>query len=304
MTIDINTNKWVKLFFIISFTGAIFVIIFQKINFYDVISVLIGANKIFLLLSIVPLGVSLYFNALRWQSILHAIGYEITLEECFVIFMAAIPFSSVTPSKSGDIIRAYYLKNKIPIAHTVGSVITERIFDLVVLFFFSLIGIYFYGAHEFALILILFIFLFVLFITFTFKISKLPIPQTWSLKIESFFISIKNLIENRRILFSVILFSFFIWILAILQTMLLFSALSITVPPFFLIGTLPIAILIGMIPVTLGGMGTRDAAIIFLFSAYATSGELLAIALLYSMFRYWLLAIAGLPFMRIAIKNQ
>jgi hypothetical protein len=50
-------------------------------------------------------------------------------------------------------------------------------------------------------------------------------------------------------------------------------------------------------------MGTRDAAIIILFSAYATSGELLAVALLYSLFRYWLLAIAGLPFMRIATKG-
>jgi len=303
MTIDIKTNKWVKLFFIISITGAIFFLIFQKIHFNEVISILISAKKIFLLLSIVPLGVSLFFNAIRWQSVLNAMEYEISLKECFVIFMAAIPFSSITPSKSGDIIRAYYLKNKIPLANTVGSVITERIFDLVVLIFFSLIGIYFYGAHEFALIIILFMFLLVVLITFTYKVSKLPIPETWSLKIESFFISIKDLIKNRRILISVILSSFFIWILAILQTMLLFSALSITVPLFFLIGTLPIAILIGMIPVTLGGMGTRDAAIIILFSAYATSGELLAVALLYSLFRYWLLAIAGLPFMRIATKG-
>jgi hypothetical protein len=51
-------------------------------------------------------------------------------------------------------------------------------------------------------------------------------------------------------------------------------------------------------------MGTRDAAIIMVFSGYATSSQLLAVALLFSLFRYWLLAIVGLPFMRIALKNQ
>jgi len=279
-------------------------LIFQKIHFNDVILIVISANKFYILLSIIPLGVSLFFNAIRWRSVLSAMGYEITLKECFVLFMAAIPFSSITPSKSGDIVRAYYLKNKIPITHTVGSVITERIFDLAVLLFFSLIGIYFSGAQEFALIIILSMVLLAVFITLTYNVSKLPIPETWSLKIQSFFISVKNLIQNRRKLLSVIVSSFSIWILAILQTMLLFSALSITVPPMYIIGTLPIAIVIGMIPVTLGGMGTRDAAIIMLFSGYATSSQLLAVALLFSLFRYWLLAIVGLPFMRIALKNQ
>jgi uncharacterized protein (TIRG00374 family) len=304
MTIDLKTNNGVKFFFIIAITIVIFFLIFQKINFNEVISIVISANKFYILLSIIPLGVSLFFNAIRWRSVLSAMGYEITLKECFVLFMAAIPFSSITPSKSGDIVRAYYLKNKIPITHTVGSVITERIFDLAVLLFFSLIGIYFSGAQEFALIIIFFMFLLGMFMILTYNVSKLPISETWSLKIQSFFISVKDLIENRRKLLSVIVSSFSIWILAILQTMLLFSALSITVPPMYIIGTLPIAIVIGMIPVTLGGMGTRDAAIIMLFSGYATSSQLLAVALLFSLFRYWLLAIVGLPFMRIALKNQ
>ena len=304
MTIELRTNNRVTFFIIISITVAIFVLIFQKINFNEVISIFINANKLYILLSIVPLGISLFFNAVRWRSVLNAMGYKITLKECFIIFMAAIPFSSVTPSKSGDIVRAYYLKNEIPIAHTVGSVITERIFDLAVLIFFSLIGIYFYGAHEFALIIIVFMVFLAVFVTLTYNASKIPVPEKWRLKIQSFCISIKDLIENRRELLSVIVSSFAIWILAILQTMLLFSALSITVPPIFLIGTLPIAILIGMIPVTLGGMGTRDTAILILFAGYATSSQLLAVALLFSLFRYWLLAIAGLPFMRIVLKNQ
>ncbi len=304
MMIDDKTGNRVTLFLVIGITFVIFLIIFQKINFDEVILILINADKIFLLLSIIPLAVSLFFNAIRWRSVLSGMGYEIAFKECFVVFMAAIPFSSITPSKSGDVVRAYYLKNKIPIASTVGSVITERIFDLAVLLSFSLIGIYFCGAHEFALIIFLFMVLSAVFIILAYNAPKLPIPGPWTLKIQGFFISIRDLVENREKLISVILSSFSIWILAILQTLLLFSALSITVPPVCLVGILPIAILIGMIPVTLGGMGTRDAAFVILFSAYATSSQLLAVALLFSLSRYWLLAIIGLPFMKIALKNQ
>jgi glycosyltransferase 2 family protein len=303
MTFHIKTNTWMRFFFIITITAIVFYLIFQTIDLNDVISTLINSNKFYILLSIIPLGISLLFNAARWQSVLRATGYEIALKECFIIFMAAIPFSSITPSKSGDVVRAYYLKNKIPIAHTVGSVVTERTFDLAVLACLSLVGTLIWGMHEFALVIFSFIILLGVFIFFMKNVSNLPIPETWNQKVQNFCFSMNGLLGCREKLIAVMLFSSCIWILAIVQTMLLFSALSISVPLVFLIGVLPIAILIGMIPVTLGGMGTRDAAFIVLFSAYATSEKLLAVGLLFTLFRYWLLGIAGLPFMKYALKN-
>jgi uncharacterized protein (TIRG00374 family) len=157
--------------------------------------------------------------------------------------------------------------------------------------------------YGFAFLLILFLVLLAGCIIFLCKKPLLPVPESWNQKVWNFSLSMKKLVENRGDLLSVIVFSLVIWICAIIQTILLFSALSISVPIFNFMGTLPVAILIGMVPVTLGGMGTRDAAFILLFSSYATSGQLLAGALLFSLFRYWLLAIAGLPFTKIALEK-
>jgi uncharacterized protein (TIRG00374 family) len=68
--------------------------------------------------------------AKRWQIILETIGYNFQYKECFNLIMAAFPLTSITPSKSGDVIKAYYLKDKIPASKTAGSVINRKDIDL------------------------------------------------------------------------------------------------------------------------------------------------------------------------------
>tara|TARA_B110000438_G_C15300639_1_gene431013 strand:- start:62 stop:346 length:285 start_codon:yes stop_codon:yes gene_type:complete len=65
----------------------------------------------------------------------------------------------------------------------------------------------------------------------------------------------------------------------------------------------PLAIFLGQLPLTLGGMGTRDLAFINLFSEYATESALLSVGILFSIFRYWLISLLGIPFMLRLINN-
>jgi len=219
--------------------------------------------------------------------------------------MAAFPLTSITPSKSGDIIKAYYLKDKIPASKTAGSVITERLFDVLTLVLFSLIGMIFCKKYELAgvafTILVCIIAIFLLMCAgFDFR---LPIKSSWNEKIQNLIISTKLLIKDKRAFLDVMLYSFFVWSLGVVQTLMFFYALGINVPLLFTIANIPIAIFIGLVPVTLGGMGTRDAAIIFLFSGYATPSQLLGVGILFSFFRYWLVSLIGIPFMRKMMKQ-
>jgi hypothetical protein len=50
-----------------------------------------------------------------------------------------------------------------------------------------------------------------------------------------------------------------------------------------------------LLPLPLGGMGTRDAALIFLFVPYENAVVMASIGLLCSL-RYWLDSLVGLPF--------
>jgi len=55
------------------------------------------------------------------------------------------------------------------------------------------------------------------------------------------------------------------------------------------------AIFFGLLPITIGGIGTRDSALIYLFSSYLNLSVIVAIGLFCSV-RYIVPALLGLPF--------
>jgi uncharacterized membrane protein YbhN (UPF0104 family) len=66
----------------------------------------------------------------------------------------------------------------------------------------------------------------------------------------------------------------------------------------------PLSIFVGLIPISFGGIGTRDAALIYLFSPYESSSTMAGIGILCS-FRYFVPALFGLPFLdRLGFKPQ
>jgi uncharacterized protein (TIRG00374 family) len=219
--------------------------------------------------------------------------------------MGALPLTSITPSKSGDVIKAYYLKDKIPATVTVGSVLTERIFDVLTLVLFFLLGMTFCKKYESAgIAFVIFTFIIALFLLARASCEfHLPIKSSWNEKLQNIILATKLVTKDKKAFSIILSYSLLIWFVSILQTLIFFYALGIKVPLMFTMVNIPIAIFIGLIPVTLGGMGTRDAAIIFLFSGYATPSQLLGVGILFSVFRYWLLSLMGIPFMRKIMKN-
>jgi len=304
MKVKRQIRSLLKTILVSSITIAIFYFIFTKIDFFSVIEVLSHASIFYLLIALLLLFAIILITAKRWQTILETMGYNFQYKECFNLIMGAFPLTSITPSKSGDVIKAYYLKDKIPASKTVGSVITERMFDVLTLVLFSLIGMIFCKKYELAgvafaiLVCIIAIFLLVR-AGFDFR---LPIKSSWNEKIQNTILSTELLTKDKKAFLFVLSYSLLIWFISIVQTITFFYALGINVPLLFTIANLPIAIFIGFIPVTLGGMGTRDATIIILFSAYATSSQLLGVGILFSFFRYWLVSLIGIPFMRKMMK--
>jgi len=297
-----RTSSILKTILVIAITLTIFYALFTKIDFLSVVDVLRGSSPRYLFMVLLLLLVIVLIGIKRWQKILEVMGYPIQYSECFAIVMGALPLTSITPSKSGDVVKAYYLKDKIPISKTVGSVLSERVLDIFTLVVFSLIGMMFYGKFELAgIVLIALLGIIVMFFIPHIRFS-LPIMRSWNEKLQNVLLSMRTLTKDRRAFLTVISYSFLIWFLAIVQTLLFFYAVGIKIPLLFTMANVPIAIFIGMIPVTLGGMGTRDAAIIFLFSGYATPSELLSVGILFSLFRYWLLSLIGIPFMRRQLK--
>ena len=298
-----QTIRILKIILVSIVTLIIFCLIFTKIDIHVVIKILSHADPLYLLLAVLISFTAILISIRRWHTVLKVMGYSIPFSTCFNVLMAALSLASITPSRSGDIIRAYYLKDKIPISKTIGSVLTERVFDIFTLVLFSLIGMVFCQKYEMAVIALIIILCIVVIFFIAHTDFHLPIRESWSVKLQNISLSMNTLTRDKKTFSIIMFYTLLIWFLAIIQTLIFFYALGISIPVIFAMANIPIAIFIGFVPVTLGGMGTRDAAIIFLFSAYATPSELLGVGILFSVFRYWLPSLLGIPFMRKMMKH-
>ena len=70
--------------------------------------------------------------------------------------------------------------------------------------------------------------------------------------------------------------------------------------PLTTVSLWPLAIFAGMVPITLAGMGTRDAAFVYLLTATSASaidqGAVVTATIAYALIGTWLIAVIGLPF--------
>ena len=57
----------------------------------------------------------------------------------------------------------------------------------------------------------------------------------------------------------------------------------------------PLAILAGLVPVTVSGIGTRDAAFVALLSSQMSQAQATLVGIGYTLFAYWLLSLLSFP---------
>jgi len=295
-------RRKIKTIILIIVTIIIFFVLFSKIDFLSVMDVISKAKIGFLFLVVLFEVLITLLKAKRWQIIIKSIDYHIPFKESLNLTLAAFPFLTIMPSQSGDMVKGLYLKDRIPVTKTIGTILTEKFFDLLFLILFTLIGLLFFPRLDiiFAIIIISLMLMVVFFIPhIKYKVLiKRFIGEKLFDKIGNLFLSLKILSRKTNYLLRIFNYSFISWLISIIQISFLFYALNIDVPFLFIMANIPIAIFISFIPITLGGMGTRDAAIIYLFSGFATNVQLLGVGILFSLFRYWLVSLVGLFFLR------
>jgi uncharacterized protein (TIRG00374 family) len=242
------------------------------------------------------------FRAQRWRLILAESGLKLTFYRSFQLSMAALPFWIIAPATSGDLVKGLFLKNELNISKTIGTVACENILDLLNLLIFSLIGLaFFFEPIRFITVIILSIVVMGIFLLSTLNIKpKLIMKYKLLDKINNM---MKSMRLNRKTFFFASILTLASWILSMLQIYILFFAVGITIPLLFAFANIPLAILIGMIPIALGGIGTRDAAIILLFKEFANPESLLGVGILFTVVRQVILGIIGAFFLMTLKKN-
>ena len=294
----IRKRSWGRWALLLAVTVVVFVLLGTRLDYSEVGTVLAKADPWLLLLALVITATFPVFSALRWQRMMNALGHRLGFLEAIELIMAAWPMGTLTPSKAGDVVKAYYLRSRIPIRTTLGSVLAERALDVLVLLGLALFGCVLFQRWDLAL-LAGGGFLAGLGGIAVLLTVRLPIPAKMQDKVEGVLEALRVVGRSPRLLTEVLLLTVANWMASVVQVVICYRALGVVVPLAFTTGAVPLAIFVGLLPLTLSGMGTRDSAFIALFAVLGVSAEVsLGVGLLYSLYGYWLPALVGLPFMR------
>src|SRR3954452_11344778 len=94
---------------------------------------LIGSLGATRLLAVLVLTLTLPItHAFRLQAALLATDHRLGFRRALWLTLAIWPISSLTPAKSGDLVKAYYLRDRVPSMITAGALLAERSVDLAV----------------------------------------------------------------------------------------------------------------------------------------------------------------------------
>lgn len=235
-------------------------------------------------------------SAIRWRLTLSVMGYHVTVGRCLLIIIGIWPLNAISPAKAADLLKAVSLRRQIQPTIVLGSVLTERSLDMLTLAAFALAGGFIFQDWMIVLVAAAVFIAVCAAVGLAYLGVRVPLGSKIQDKLTQALLSMRSLIQRPGAFIVIILLTAINWFGSIVQVKLLFDAIGAPTPLGFAAAAMPIAIFVGLLPITIAGMGTRDSAMIVLFSTMASSSQTLSISLLYSVLNYWLLAIIGIPF--------
>lgn len=288
-------TKTTILFAIIA-TTILLVLFNTVVRFQDFIAVFNNADAQFLIISMLIACTGPVLSTLRWNEILSITGNRLPFNKAFTSILAAWPLS-VIPGRLGDFGRAYPVRKEIPLPNSTGSILFEKVMDIVVLLVFMGTALLILGGTLYGTALLIFAvsFLPVFFVTTPLILNWLP--ESISSKLETILNVFALDTLRHKNFYTAAAVSALNWSQSFLEIWLLFRAFKISAPIIPILAYFPVAIFVGLLPVSIAGVGTRDSVMIAFFKSFATPAQILAVGLGYSVIGYFLFAIIGIPFL-------
>ncbi len=255
-------------------------------------------------------------RAFNWKLILNPEQSKkyISFKNYLAPIYASQALNIVIPGKGGELIRFFYVKDYFSTGKCIGSILFERVVDLLSLLLFSLTGIFLikniyttiFSITAFISLLAILIIFFnqKIFLRFKKLIFKFIKSEKIRKAFEDFGLFYSEIGKNKKkiLLFSVL--SILGWIIAIIQCYLMLTFLNVDISFYAVISRVPIGILITLIPVSFGGLGTREAAFLFLFNNLIIPEKIIAFSLLFYFSRILFHGLIGIiPLVNLKFKT-
>ena len=270
--------KYVKKF--LPLIGIVILIyIIYSLDIEKIKDALFSINPIFIILALTLTLPRLLIRNYAWQLIQKEQKITLGFSESLKIFLIGFFYGSISPGYIGQLMRVPYIKvktgapyGKLFVNSTLEVVIhTMSLYGMILLGAFLIIGtrpdLFFISAL--AIFIIIAILLYFVKKERGEKLFYFGIKYFIPKKLKKHFIQFVDTFYTdfpriRKLIIPMIL-GVFTWIIIFSQEYLVVMALGLPIPYLYFLLLYPIANIIGFIPITFAGLGTREATAIFLF---------------------------------------
>lgn len=266
-----------------------------KVNVGSIINSIKSANFLLLVAAFTLHFIGLYLSAYRWQLLLKAQGTNISLLTLSNIYLVGFFFNIFLPSSvGGDIVRAYDT-GKLSKSHIRSAmvIIIERLTGIIGLLLIATIA-FWAGKEEIRqlyslkIVILIFVFSMIVFIFLLFypalieniveKFRKF-IPGKINSKIGEILNIVKIYADRKNTLYITLILAFLLQVNVIIHYYLLSLSIGMNISGPFLFLTVPIIMVVLMLPVSINGIGLRENIHIYFFSTLGGASVADAVAL-------------------------
>lgn len=293
-------------------------IIYWTIDLNELIVALGRADLRFLAMAVAMLVPIVFLTALRLMWLVPREA-KIGIAEAVRLFLLSGVLNMVLPAKMGDLAKFTFMRREENFSGSLAfsTVIFEKTTDLLALLVWCAFGLAFFSGEDWLLrvlsltvglgIICGFILLYStsaarLFFVVCVRVSPSGLAEKVGRQAETWETMHRQFWKNGLFAVGIFLFSLFLWFLHLFQIWVFILALGAPVALLDNLALTPLAILAGLLPLTFAGVGTRDAALIFLYQPFMGVGTSAALGLLCTL-RYILPALGGLPFIGGALNT-
>ncbi|EFO81069.1 hypothetical protein OSCT_1100 [Oscillochloris trichoides DG-6] len=270
--------------------GPLLLIIFlANANLGALIETLRNAALWPIILSLLLMPPFVIIKSWRWVRLLREMDLHLDMPTAIALYTVGLFYGATTPGQAGDLLKAVYLRERgQPMAPAMLSVVLDRLFDLIIMAVLGTLGIFALGQLlpsrelQTLLVVLMGVGLVVLTVVLTARGPRewvltglLPrvAPRlkerldTWNAQLSSLTLrpALIGVISGATLISASFTFG---------RLWLLFLALGLTaVPLYVVVGAAALTSVLQVLPISIAGVGVRDAVLIAIVMPYGYSAD-------------------------------
>ena len=287
-------------------------LILLRIDWTEFLVTIKTVDLFWIISSIFMQAIALLVTTWRWQLIMHHLDVRVSYGRSLIHQLIGTGMAMITPGQLGEFIKVVYHRGMgFPGPESALSIVIDRLFDFGMLCFFGLISVVFlFGLPTIYIVILAIIMMLGLLVVAYYlrdkehnahrlaliltRVGPKAYKEMIQRNIERLVMKVTSM--NLKLILACLLLSFVNYSLLLLKVYLLAFSVHMQVEFWYFAACVPLFRLVGLIPISISGIGTRDALIIYMLSRVGISPESSLMLSLLSLATLELQALIGVLF--------